>query len=89
MLQTLTVLTLITTGLVVLALAGYLIAVAWALREASHSVAAIADGLEAVQRHTVPVDEKLATINGALSALAGGLKTVDGHLGAAARVFRL
>jgi len=82
-------LTLITVFLVVLALAGYLAAVAWALRDASRSVAAIADGLEAVRDHTVPVDEKLATINGALSALAGGLKAVDGHLGAAARVFRL
>ncbi len=82
-------LTLITVLLVVLALAGYLAAVAWALRDASRSVAAIADGLEAVRGHTVPVDEKVATINGALSALAGGLKLVDGHLGAAARVFRL
>ena len=82
-------LTLITVLIVVLALAGYLAAVAWALRDASRSVAAIADGLEAVQRHTIPVDEKLATINGALSALAGGLGAVDAHLGAAARVFRL
>lgn len=82
-------LTLITVLLVVLALAGYLAAVAWALRDASRSVAAIADGLEAVRGHTIPVAEKLATINGALSALAGGLKAVDGHLGAAARVFRL
>lgn len=82
-------LTLITVFLVVAALAGYLIAVAWALMRASRSVRAIADGLEAVQGHTVPVAEKLTTINGALTALAGGLKAVDGHLGAAARVFRL
>lgn len=82
-------LTLLTVFLVVVALAGYLAAVAWALRDASRSVAAIADGLEAVQGHTVPVGEKLATINGALSALAGGFTAVDGHLTAAARVFRL
>jgi len=82
-------LTLVTVFLVVAALAGYLIAVAWALVQASRSVRAIADGLEAVQAHTVPVAEKLTTINGALSALLGGLKAVDGHLGAAARVFRL
>lgn len=88
MLQILTILTLITVGLVVAALAGYLIAVAWALRDASRSVAAIADGLEAVQRHTAPVGAKLGTINGALSTLAGGLNAVDGHLGAAVRVFR-
>ena len=83
------ILTLVTVFLVVVALAGYLSAVAWALISASRSVAAIADGLEAVQAHTVPVGEKLATINGALSALAGGFQAVDGHLGAAARVFRL
>ena len=82
-------LTLITVALVVLALAGYLIAVAWALRDASRSVAAIADGLEAVQAHTVPVGEKLGTINAALTQLSGGLSVVDGHLAAAARVFRL
>jgi hypothetical protein len=82
-------LTLITVFLVVVALAGYLTAVAWALRDASRSVAAIADGLEAVQAHTKPVDEKLSTINGALGTLAGALQVVDGHLGAAARVFRL
>lgn len=82
-------LTLITVALVVLALAGYLIAVAWALRDASRSVAAIADGLEAVQGHTVPVGEKLGTINAALAQLSGGLSAVDGHLAATARVFRL
>ena len=82
-------LTLITVALVVVALAGYLSAVAWALRDASRSVAAIADGLEAVQTHTVPVGEKLETINGALTALAGGFHVVDNHLAAAARVFRL
>ena len=82
-------LTLITVLLVVVALTGYLAAVTWALRDASRSVAAIANGLEAVQGHTAPVGEKLAAINGALSALCGGLQAVDGHLGAAARVFRL
>ena len=82
-------LTLLTVFLVVVALAGYLSAVAWALRDASRSIAAIADGREAVPGHTVPVGEKLATINGALSALAGGFHAVDHHLGAAARVFRL
>ncbi len=88
-LQVLTTATVIVTALVVVALAGYLIAVAWALRDASRSVAAIADGLEAVQRHTVPVGDKLTTINGALTTLDGGLAAVSGHLTAAATVFRL
>jgi hypothetical protein len=83
------VLTLITAALVVVALAGYLIAIAWALNDARKSVKAIADGLEAVQGHTAPLGEKLTAINGGLVALLGGLKSADGHLGRAAKVFRL
>ena len=82
-------LTLITVALVVLALAGYLIAIAWALRNANRSVAAIADGLEAVVGNTAPLPEKLTAINGALGTLLNGLRTADSHLGRAAAVFRL
>jgi hypothetical protein len=82
-------LTLVTVALVVLALAGYLIAIAWALLDTRRSVAAIADGLEAVRDHTGPLPEKLTTINVALGALLGGLETADQHVGRAARVFGL
>lgn len=82
-------LTLITVALVVLALAGYLIAIAWALLDTRRSVAAIADGLEAVASHTAPLPEKLTTINGALGALLGGLQAADRHVSRVARVFRL
>ena len=85
----LTMLTLITVGLVVLALAGYLSAIAVALTSARKSVAAIADGLEAVQGHTMPLPSKLTTINTALTQLLAGLRTADGHLGRAANVFKL
>lgn len=85
----LTILTLITVALVVIALAGYLIAIAWALVHAKRSVAAIADGLEAVAGHTAPLPEKLTTINGALVQLLTGLQTADRHLGRAATVFKL
>ena len=50
-------LTLITVALVVVALAGYLIAIAWALLQARRSVAGIADGLEAVVGTTQPLPE--------------------------------
>jgi hypothetical protein len=40
-----------------------------------------------VARHTGPLEERLVTINGALSALATGLDGADGHLGRAAAVF--
>ncbi len=83
------ILTLVTTALVVLALAGYLSAIAWSLVQTRRSVAAIADGLEAVAGHVQPLPEKLTTINGALVALLDGLRVADGHLGRAATVFRL
>lgn len=82
-------LTLITTGLVVLALAGYLILIAVALIKAKRSVAAIADGLEAVVVNTRPLPEKLTTINGALVQLSGGLRMADAHMSRIAGVFRL
>jgi hypothetical protein len=82
-------LTLITVAAVVLALAGYLIAIAWALSDARRSVAAIADVLEAVAGHTRPLDEKLTAINGTLGALLGGLESAGRHVGRIARVFRL
>ena len=82
-------LTLVIVALVVLALAGFLALVAFALVNARKSVSAIADGLEAVAAHTTPLEQKLVTINGALSALASGLAAADQHLGRAARAFRL
>ncbi len=83
------ILTLVTVALVVVALAGYLIAIAWQLIGARRSVAAIADGLEAVASHTEPLPEKLTTINGALTQLLTGLRAADRHLGRVANVFKL
>ncbi len=82
-------LTLVTVALVVVALAGFLMAIAWELLRARKSVAAIADGLEVVAGHTAPLPERLTTINGALGQLLGGLQAADRHLGRTARVFRL
>ena len=82
-------LTLVTVVLVVLALAGYLIAIAWSLIQTRKSVKAIADGLEAVAGHTRPLPEKLTTINSALAQLLTGLQAADRHLGRVATVFKL
>ena len=82
-------LTLVTVALVVLALAGYLIGIAWQLVHARRSIAAIADGLEAVAGHTAPLPERLTTINGALVQLHTGLQAADRHLGRVATVFRI
>jgi hypothetical protein len=83
------VLTLVTVALVVLALAGYLVAIAWALLSARRSVAAIADGLEQVRDHTRPLPDKLGAINGGLTALLQHLAGADRHLGRAATVLHL
>ena len=83
------ILTLIVVALVVVALAGYLIAIVVQLMAAKRSVAAIADGLEAVAGHTDPLPEKLTTINGALVQLLTGLQAADRHLGRVATVFKL
>ncbi len=82
-------LTLVIVALVVLALAGFLALVAFTLLNARKSISAVADALEAVATHTTPLEQKLVTINGALSALAGGLAAADQHLGRAARAFHL
>lgn len=81
--------TLVITGLVVLALVVYLTAIAVALHKTRQNVSNIADGLEAVAGHTEPLRDRLTTINGALVSLLAGLRTADGHVTRAARVFRL
>lgn len=73
-------LTLATVAVVVLALVVYLMLILKALRDARRAVAAIADGLEAVQGHSAPLPEHLTTINGGLSALLQRLRGADGHL---------
>ncbi len=85
----LVILTLITVALVVVALAGYLIAIAWQLIGARRHVSAIADGLEVVAGHTMPLPEKLTTINGALVQLLTGIQAADRHLGRVATVFKI
>ncbi|HXH05957.1 MAG TPA: hypothetical protein VNI83_05130 [Vicinamibacterales bacterium] len=82
-------LTLVTTALVVLALAGYLTGVVLALGRTRRSLTAIADGLEQVAAATRPLEEKLVTINGALSALAAGLESAAASVGRIEKAFRL
>ena len=80
--------TLVVAALVVLALVFYLIAVALALSRANRSLAQLAAGLEMIESHSGPLPEHLRTINGALAALADGLRSVDGHLVGIRRVLR-
>lgn len=78
--ETLTLWSLVLAGAIVLVLAVYLIAVAVQLHRASRHLAALADGLVQVRTNAGPLDEKLATVAGALSALHARFERVDDHL---------
>lgn len=79
--------TLAVVAAVVVVLAGYLIAIAWALNAARRNVRQIADGLEAIAGHTEPLGEKIGTIAGAVGQLVEGFTAVDDDLGRAAEAF--
>lgn len=81
-------LTLIIVALVVVALAGYLIAVAVALIRARRNVSQLASGLEAIAGHVGPLKDRVVPINTALSDLLAALATVDRHLLGVARILR-
>lgn len=80
-------LTLVVIAAVVLVLAGYLIAIAWALAAAKSNVRKIADGLEAIAEDTEPLREKIPVIGDAVNQLVVGFEAVDGNLGRAAEAF--
>lgn len=80
-------LTLVVVAVIVLALAGHLIAIAWALIGARRNVARLADGLEAVAEHTAVLEDRVTAVDGALRRVDYHFAAVDEHLVAAARVF--
>lgn len=81
-------LTLAVVAAVILALAGYLIAIARQLAIARRNAAALADGLEAAAGHTDVLPERIETIHGALKGIAADFAAVDEGLGGAAETFR-
>ena len=85
----LTYTTLVMTGLVVLALVFYLTGILIALIRGGSRLAAIAAGLQAVEQHTDPLEDRLKTINGALGEIRDGLGAIDHQLVGIAGVFRL
>ena len=84
--------TLVLATAIVLVLAGYLIAIAWYLYRAGGSqkslLAQLAGGLVGVAANVQPLDEKIATIAGALGALRDELLTVEKNLGRTADAVR-
>jgi hypothetical protein len=82
-------LTVAATAIVVLVVAGYLIAIIVALARANRRLWALAGGLEAIEANTRPLTGHLSTINGAAGQLLEGLQKVDEHLKGAAVVLRM
>lgn len=67
---TLIVLSAIEVLVLVLVLAGYLIAIAATLRKVSHTLGLVTFGVRAIEKQTEPVGPLLRDINGALEAAA-------------------
>lgn len=80
-------LTVAVAGAIVLVLAGYLMAIAWALARAQRNVARLADGLEAVARATDPLADRIGTVAGVLTDLDSTFAETDRNLGSAVDAF--
>lgn len=81
---TLTTWTLVLAAAIVLVLAVYLIGVAVQLYRASRHLEKLAAGLIQVKTNAAPLEERLTTIAGALSALRTEFDRVDQNLKATA-----
>ncbi len=87
--STLYIATLIVAALIVITLVIYLVLIIIALRKAGTHLEQLAGGLQKIVDDTAPLSDKLGTINGALTQLHAGLASVDNHLVAIAKVFKL
>lgn len=81
--------TLVIVGLVVLVLVIYLILIIIALRRAGNHLEKLAGGLQKIADDTQALEKDLGIINAALTQLLQGLVSVDNHLVAIAKVFKL
>jgi uncharacterized protein YoxC len=70
------IVTLVEVLLVVLVLAGYLIAIAATLRRVSKTLGLVTFGVRAIERQTEPIGPALTDINGALEQVAAALDDV-------------
>ena len=72
------VLTLVEVLLLVVVLAGYLIAIAATLRRVSNLLAQITFGVRAIEKQTEPIAPSLRDVNAALDEAAGVLTELAG-----------
>ena len=70
------IVTLVEVLIVVLVLAGYLIAIAATLRRVSKTLGLVTFGVRAIERQTEPIGPALGDINGALEQVAAALDDV-------------
>lgn len=70
------IVTLVEVLLVVLVLAGYLIAIAATLRRVSKTLGLVTFGVRAIERQTEPIGPALTDINAALEQVAAALDDV-------------
>lgn len=76
--------TLVEVAILVLVLAGYLIAIAATLRRVSSTLGLVTFGVRAIEKQTAPIGPVLKDINGALEQVADALGAVSGRAPASA-----
>jgi len=77
------VITLVEVLLLVVVLAGYLIAIAATLRRVSSTLGLVTFGVRAIEKQTEPIGPTLRDINGALEGVADALGQAAGQTAAA------
>ncbi len=85
----LTNLTVAAVAIVVLVVAGYLIAIATKLARALRHLRALAGGLEGIEENTRPLGQLLAEINSGTGQLISALRRIDEHLQGVALMLRM
>lgn len=74
------------TGAIVLALAGYLMPVAYFLARTAGHLTKLVGGLKAVRDNAAPLTGHLTALGGGLTVLRDELQAVDNRLGDAAEI---
>ena len=73
------IVTLVEVLLLVVVLAGYLIAIAATLRRVSRTLGLVTFGVRAIESQTAPIGPRLTEVNGALGQVAAALQDVVGE----------
>lgn len=74
------IVTLAEVLLLVVVLAGYLIAISTKLRKVSHTLGLVTFGVRAIETQTASIGPSLRAVNGALEQVAGALQEVVGEI---------